>query len=808
MESCVAEGAPISFGEAIVAAQLQCSRRGLDSTASFLGELAVSSASDCTLDSPFPSSCCNQLAAGNWKRPPRLEALFGTALGYFHRKEYRRCHFTLSETPAARNVEASLSDLPHFLAERFGRRLKRRISDEQQQHETGNDQPDLSRFRAVVSLCQVDAECAFLAAFALYMDGERTKHTESGGLTAPAVAAAMSARAAGPNVSMVKESLASALELFPSDAYIWWLYGVVSLKLARSLEGGAIERAFPCESGNDAPVSASTARVQGVRALTTAIRLQPLLWCAYQDLLPALDSALQLQEMYDQIAASAVSKDQPHTCESDDGQDEVSATHYALATATILPDLFFSSAHSSLHTPLTMEASLRNLNRLLPYFPTNAYILSQLGEAHTALENLYEAITPFSEMRRSHPFALEGTDTYSHVLYLVGDRLSLSVLAQESYSVNPVSAEANIVVGNYFASIRRRDQAILHFRRATAVNPLLTSAWTLLGHENIALKKTSAAADAYRAALIANPRDYRAWHALGKIYSMHHMHAFAVYYSQKAVEFRPYDPRLWHALADSFRPLERVQEQIQCLEQAELLEPRDSHRAYKTARLLVGLHKATNNVRKHVHYMQKMVASSHGEPEDLERMLPLLVRHYCILAQEYGRSASYSPTAAVDSLKTTQDHCVQQAMHFIHLFKKTLQSHEQSEGVNIASGDDASTPNAVRGEAVTPFHTGSGPNTRRLPSASPNVASSSTRHDESGGYQWGGGVSLFGRPSGAVNSHPEQDFALGAGGGEALLRQLEEAVSSVANSLARDRYPHYNQQTSSAPSSLRLPNHF
>ena len=691
---------------------------------------------------------------------------------------------------------------------------------------------DHGEIKAVVSLCQIDQQCAFLAAYAMYMEGERAKHADGGGggAVAPAVAAATAATAAGPTTAVVLEMLTSSLETFPTDSYLWWLYGITTIRQSKAAADTTTASSSKTNNGATAEVNdteffsndgGGAGSCGGVQALITAIRYQPLFWSAYHDLRNELSSPAHLQETYNVIVAHTATT--TTSAEPGNNNNNTFASNPPLVHASlILPQLFLSSAHSSLHTPVTMEASLAMLNNLQENaIPGNPFLLQQLGEMQYSLENLHDAIVPFSELRNSHPFALEGLDTYSHVLFLLGDRLTLSVLAQEAYNINPVSAYSNVVVGNYFSATRRRDQALFHFRRATVINPTLTTAWTLLGHENISLKKTNAAADAYRAALIVNPRDYRAWHALGNIYITHHMQSFALHYFQRAVENRPFDPRLWHALSECFNKLERHGERTQCLEQAELLEPPNSLRACTTARALVGMYTAYggamngsgNGIQKALHFMQKVVASSHSLPKDLEIMLPRLVRHYCSLSAEYGEAAAAAASASSSScygspsspniggassseatLKATQQHCAVQAAHYLQRLQEHLISVGGEEGVEVGGGGggaqqegysrgaasavSSSSTAAVSSSSSFPVHEGGGGGRGETPSVDPSHQQHQPWISSSNSY----------RNNNNNTTNSTEGTRHGSGiivNEEASLlnRQLSELVSSVMQSL-------------------------
>lgn len=77
---------------------------------------------------------------------------------------------------------------------------------------------------------------------------------------------------------------------------------------------------------------------------------------------------------------------------------------------------------------------------------------------------------------RNDPYKLDILTDYSNLLFIQGDVLSLSGLAQQMYLHDPFSAQVNFVVGNYYVAVGEHERSVLHFKRATVINPQLTPA--------------------------------------------------------------------------------------------------------------------------------------------------------------------------------------------------------------------------------------------------------------------------------------------------------------------------------------------
>jgi anaphase-promoting complex subunit 8 len=146
------------------------------------------------------------------------------------------------------------------------------------------------------------------------------------------------------------------------------------------------------------------------------------------------------------------------------------------------------------------------------------------------------------------PYRIGGTDTYSNVLYVLGENTELALLAQRTALHSPNASETHCIQGNLYSSEGRHAAAVGAFKRALVAKRDCESAWTLMGHEHVELRQTDEAVKCYRHAVDINPRDYRAWYGLAQAYEMLGLPQYASFYYHKAASLRPGDPRMWCAL--------------------------------------------------------------------------------------------------------------------------------------------------------------------------------------------------------------------------------------------------------------------
>ncbi|KAI0169601.1 anaphase-promoting complex subunit CDC23 [Hypoxylon sp. FL1284] len=229
-----------------------------------------------------------------------------------------------------------------------------------------------------------------------------------------------------------------------------------------------------------------------------------------------------------------------------------------------------------IHTSLELyqhDANLANsLDQLLNIFPTSSFLLTCDALLSYHAKDLVAAEQHFSRILSLHPRRLDSLDHYSNILYVMNSRPKLAFLAHLCSSVDKFRPESCVVIGNYYSLLSLHEKAVQYFRRALMLDRSCLSAWTLMGHEYVELKNTHAAIESYRRAVDVNRRDYRAWYGLGQTYEVLEMHAYALWYYKKAAGLRPWDGKMWMAVGSCLQRMGRNQDGIKALKRALLAE--------------------------------------------------------------------------------------------------------------------------------------------------------------------------------------------------------------------------------------------
>ncbi|XP_019102195.1 PREDICTED: cell division cycle protein 27 homolog A-like isoform X2 [Camelina sativa] len=167
------------------------------------------------------------------------------------------------------------------------------------------------------------------------------------------------------------------------------------------------------------------------------------------------------------------------------------------------------------------------------------WVLVQVGKAYFELQDYFNADSTFTLAHQKYPYALEGMDTYSTVLYHLKEEMRLGYLAQELISVDRLSPESWCAVGNCYSLRKDHDSALKMFKRAIQLNERFTYAHTLCGHEFAALEDFEGAERCYRRALSIDTRHYNAWYGLGMTYLHLEKFEFAEHQFQLALKINP-----------------------------------------------------------------------------------------------------------------------------------------------------------------------------------------------------------------------------------------------------------------------------
>ncbi|CUE64001.1 Hypothetical protein, putative [Bodo saltans] len=379
----------------------------------------------------------------------------------------------------------------------------------------------------------------FLSLYSLYMEGERQR------AHAPPIA---SRSQPNPNLKTLRLQLQHALERFPHDAYLLWLHAIV--------------------------LRDSSLKQEAASLLIQAVKWNPFLWCAWQDLATLVTKESQLQDIANALRVHLNSNAHHGGGGAQQQQQQQSSHHHHSLAARPDAQLMFHIFSAYVRGDLGYHnVAMMEWEDLLVHFPTSSFMKCHIGSCYYHRKDFETARAVFEGVREADPYRIEGSDEFSNVLFVRGDRVGLSKLAQQSYTLDPYRAETNCILGNYYAMSGRHDKSLFYFKRAVTIDPLYLSGWTLMGHEYLEMKNTAAAVEAYRTAVEIDQRDYRAWYGLGQIYELLHMHHHALYYYWHTTTLRPTDPRMWNAVANCLDHSGRSQEAIACLERAEQYEP-------------------------------------------------------------------------------------------------------------------------------------------------------------------------------------------------------------------------------------------
>lgn len=196
------------------------------------------------------------------------------------------------------------------------------------------------------------------------------------------------------------------------------------------------------------------------------------------------------------------------------------------------------------------------MNVISKYFPTSAYVISQLAVAQNELRDIEAAVVNFKKVRSIDPYRLDDMDVYSNALYVSQRRYELASLAHTANEIEPFRYETCFCLANFYSLRAQHDKAATYFARALKLDPTNVSAWILMGHEFMEMKKTEDAIKAYRSAINLDRTDPRAWYGLGQLYEILKLPNISLDNYLEAHKLKPHDSRITIALADTYEKLE------------------------------------------------------------------------------------------------------------------------------------------------------------------------------------------------------------------------------------------------------------
>ncbi|CAA0382624.1 unnamed protein product [Arabidopsis thaliana] len=250
--------------------------------------------------------------------------------------------------------------------------------------------------------------------------------------------------------------------------------------------------------------------------------------------------------------------------------------------------------HRHLHMYKCQEALLAYQKLSQKQYNTH-WVLMQVGKAYFELQDYFNADSSFTLAHQKYPYALEGMDTYSTVLYHLKEEMRLGYLAQELISVDRLSPESWCAVGNCYSLRKDHDTALKMFQRAIQLNERFTYAHTLCGHEFAALEEFEDAERCYRKALGIDTRHYNAWYGLGMTYLRQEKFEFAQHQFQLALQINPRSSVIMCYYGIALHESKRNDEALMMMEKAVLTDAKNPLPKYYKAHILTSLgdyHKA------------------------------------------------------------------------------------------------------------------------------------------------------------------------------------------------------------------------
>ncbi|CAN6886401.1 unnamed protein product [Brassica oleracea] len=217
------------------------------------------------------------------------------------------------------------------------------------------------------------------------------------------------------------------------------------------------------------------------------------------------------------------------------------------------------------------------------------WVLMQVGKAYVELQDYFHADSVFTLAHQKSPYALEGMDTYSTVLYHLKEEMRLGYLAQELISVDRISPESWCASGNYYSLCKDHEAALKMFRRAIQLNDRFTYAHTLCGHELAALEDFEEAERCYRKALSIDTRHYNAWYGLGMTYLHQEKFEFAQHQFQLALQINPRSSVIMCYFGIALHESKRNDEALKMMEKAIVADARNPLSKYFKANILADL---------------------------------------------------------------------------------------------------------------------------------------------------------------------------------------------------------------------------
>ncbi|OAQ98379.1 hypothetical protein LLEC1_01492 [Akanthomyces lecanii] len=194
------------------------------------------------------------------------------------------------------------------------------------------------------------------------------------------------------------------------------------------------------------------------------------------------------------------------------------------------PAAFHTEDSTSLHGMyLMLGTAYYNLKRFQPRACLDAlatlpakqqatpWVLAKTSRAHYEMMAYSDAKASFQALRAGCPSWTEDLEIYAAVLWHLKDDVLLSYQSHDLVETHYLSPQAWCTVGCVFSLLKRREDALAGFLRATQLQPQLAHAYSNLGHEYHDCEEYNEANLAFRQALRIDARHYIAWVGLGRV---------------------------------------------------------------------------------------------------------------------------------------------------------------------------------------------------------------------------------------------------------------------------------------------------
>ncbi|KAI9712368.1 MAG: Anaphase-promoting complex subunit 23 [Bogoriella megaspora] len=456
--------------------------------------------SQMTEDATQPSPQINRTAALSpaEQREAELEAKekhkYLLALNLFQCREYDRCAAVFLPT----NLPSGFPTSPSQTKAKPASKGKGKATNQRSSTAPKSMFPELSQ------------KSLFLALYARYTSGEKTKDEESEMILGPADGGVTTNKELIGITQVLDDWFARHPDPNDSQGWLEYLFGIVLAK-----------------GSNDSHAK---------EMLIRSVHRYQYNWCAWLELASLIENAKELNAIAARLPQSLMTYIfHVYTCQ----------------------ELYI--ANEQIHA---------ELDRIQAYFPRSSFLKTQRALLYYHTKDFTEAEEIFSSLLKDDPSRLDSLDQYSNILFVMEKGPKLAFLAQAATHTDKFRPETCCVVGNYYSLKSEHEKAVMYFRRALTLDRNFLSAWTLMGHEYTEMKNTHAAIESYRRAVDINRKDYRAWYGLGQTYELLEMYAYALHYYQRAAALRAHDPKMWQALGSCYARTGRIEAAIKAYKRA------------------------------------------------------------------------------------------------------------------------------------------------------------------------------------------------------------------------------------------------